>query len=177
MTWDAFTEMRQLDGNIVWRDQVISLSSFNAGVSQLLLASTGKINLANDKYEFKLPIKIASASEAAQLKGCSLGTTNYWVDRGLSLLRCKGSFGAIDPVKDCGFDKSALGDLTKDFAEYKLREKHGAKIDAAEQKVEEKKQEVKQQVEDKKQELINKLQNKLFKMPASSAAESSAAAE
>lgn len=174
VTWDAFTEMRQLDGNIVWRDQVISLNSFNAGVSQLLLASTGKINLANDKYEFKLPIKIASASEAAQLKGCSLGTTNYWVDRGLSLLRCKGSFGAIDPVKDCGFDKSALGDLTKDFAEYKLREKHGAKIEAAEQKVEEKKQEVKQQVEDKKQELINKLQNKLFKTPASAAASSAA---
>lgn len=174
VSWDAFTEMRQLDGNIVWRDQVISLNSFNAGVSQLLLASTGKINLANDKYEFKLPIKIASASEAAQLKGCSLGTTNYWVDRGLSLLRCKGSFGAIDPVKDCGFDKSALGDLTKDFAEYKLREKHGAKIEAAEQKVEEKKQEVKQQVEDKKQELINKLQNKLFKTPQSSAASSAA---
>ncbi len=177
VNWDAYTEMRQLDGNIVWRDQVISLNSFNAGVSQLLLASTGKINLANDKYEFKLPIKIASASEAAQLKGCSLGTTNYWVDRGLSLLRCKGAFGAIDPLKDCGFDKSALADLTKDFAEYKLREKHGAKIEAAEQKVEEKKQEVKQQVEEKKQELINKLQNKLFKTPKSAAAESSAAAQ
>ncbi len=178
VTWDAFTEMRQLDGNIVWRDQVISLNSFNAGVSQLLLASTGKINLASDQYEFKLPIKIASASEAAQLKGCSLGTTNYWVDRGLSLLRCKGSFGAIDPVKDCGFDKSALGDLTKDFAEYKLREKHGAKIEAAEQQVkqqvDEKKQEMKQQVEEKKQELINKLQNKLFKTPASAAASSAA---
>ncbi|MFC3115778.1 AsmA family protein [Cellvibrio fontiphilus] len=174
VTWDAFTEMRQLDGNIVWRDQVISLNSFNAGVSQLLLASTGQINLANDQYEFKLPIKIASASAAAQLKGCSLGTTNYWVDRGLSLLRCKGSVGALDPVKDCGFDKSALGDLTKDFAEYKLREKHGAKIEEAEQKVEAKKQEVKQQVEEKKQELINKLQNKLFKTPASAAASSSA---
>lgn len=178
VTWDAFTEMRQLDGNIVWRDQVISLNSFNAGVSQLLLASSGKINLASDQYEFKLPIKIASASEAAQLKGCSLGTTNYWVDRGLSLLRCKGSFGAIDPVKDCGFDKSALGDITKDFAEYKLREKHGAKIEAAEQQVkqqvDEKKQEMKQQVEEKKQELINKLQNKLFKTPASAAASSAA---
>jgi AsmA protein len=178
VSWDAYTEMRQLDGNIVWRDQVISLNSFNAGVSQLLLASTGQINLASDKYEFKLPIKIASASDAARLKGCSLGTTtNYWVDRGLSLLRCKGSFGAIDPLKDCGFDKSALGDLTKDFAEYKLREKHGAKIEAAEQKVEEKKQEVKEQVEEKKQELINKLQNKLFKTPKSSSAASSAEAQ
>src|SRR5690606_29071746 len=118
-------------------------------------------------------IKIAAASESARLKGCSLGATNYWVDRGLSLLRCAGSFGAIDPLKDCGFDKNALGDLTKDFAEYKVREKHGDKIEAAEQKVEEKKQELKQKTEEKKQELINKLQNKLFKTPKSSEAETS----
>lgn len=172
VSWDDFTEMRQLDGNIVWRDQVITLSSFNAGVSQLLLASTGAINLLTDKYEFKLPLKLADASAAASMKGCSLSTTNYWVDRSLSLLRCKGSLGAIDPLKDCGFDKSALASLTKDFAEYKLREKHGAKIDAAEQKLADKKQEVKEQVEDKKQELINKLQNKLFKTPQSAAATS-----
>lgn len=150
VTWDSFTELRQLNGNIVWRDQVINLESFNAGVSQLLLASTGKINLASGKYEFKLPIKLAEASENATLKGCTLGTGNYWVGRGLSLLRCKGSLDAINPVKDCGFDKSALGDLTKDYAEYKLREKHGAKIDAAEQKL-----------KDKKQELLNDANKKL----------------
>lgn len=172
VTWDDFTEMRQLDGNIIWRDQIITLNSFNAGVSQLLLASTGAINLQTDKYEFKLPLKLADASAAASMKGCSLSTTNYWVDRSLSLLRCKGSLAAIDPLKDCGFDKSALASLTKDFAEYKLREKHGAKIDAAEQKLEEKKQEAKAQVEEKKQELLNKLQNKLFKTPKSSAAAS-----
>ncbi|WP_084618413.1 AsmA family protein [Cellvibrio sp. OA-2007] len=175
VSWDDFTELRQLDGNLVWRDQVITLSSFNAGVSQLLLASTGVINLLTDKYEFKLPLKLADASAAASMKGCSLSTTNYWVDRSLSLLRCKGSLAAIDPLKDCGFDKSALTSLTKDFAEYKLREKHGAKIDAAEQKLEEKKQEAKAQVEEKKQELINKLQNKLFKTPKSAAAASVAA--
>ncbi len=172
VSWDDFTELRQLDGNLVWRDHVITLSSFNAGVSQLLLASTGVINLLTDQYEFKLPLKLADASAAASMKGCSLSTTNYWVDRSLSLLRCKGSLAAIDPLKDCGFDKSALTSLTKDFAEYKLREKHGAKIDAAEQKLEEKKQEAKAQVEEKKQELINKLQNKLFKTPKSAAAAS-----
>lgn len=175
VSWDAFTEMRQLDGNIVWREQMITLNSFNAGVSQLLLASTGVINLLTDQYEFKLPFKLADASAAASLKGCSVATTNYWVGRSLSLLRCKGSLTAIDPLNDCGFDKSALGDLTKDFAEYKLREKHGAKIDAAEQKFEAQKQDVKQQVEDKKQELIDKLQNKLFKTPRSSVAASAAA--
>lgn len=150
VTWDAFTEMRQLNGNVVWKDQVIDLGSFNAGVSQLLLTSTGKINLAKDKYEFKLPLKLAEASEIANLKGCSLSSSNFWVDRGLSLLRCKGSLGAINPLSDCGFDKGALADLTKDFAEYKLREKHGAKIDAAEEKL-----------KNKKQDLLDKANEKL----------------
>jgi AsmA protein len=150
VTWDSFTEMRELNGNITWRDQVITLESFNAGVSQLLLASTGKINLAKGKYEFKLPLRIAEASQTMSLKGCSLGASHYWMERGLSLLRCKGSFEAINPLKDCGIDKSALGDLTKDYAEYKLREKHGAKIDAAEQKL-----------KDKKQELLNRANEKL----------------
>jgi len=176
ITWDSFTEMRQLDGNIIWQDQIIKLDNFSAGVSQLLLNSTGKINLATDKYEFKLPLKLAEASQAASLKGCSLSTTNYWVDRGLSLLRCKGKFAAIDPIKDCGFDKSALGDLTKDFAEYKLREKHGAKIEAAEQKVDEKKQELKQKVDDKKKDLFNKLQSKLLKPEKTSSAASTSSA-
>ena len=150
VTWDSFTEMRQLNGNLVWKDKVINLQSFNAGVSQLLLASTGQINLGSGKYEFKLPFKLTEASANASLKGCSVGTENYWLDRSLSLLRCKGAFGAIDPLKDCGFDKSGLASLTKDFAEYKLREKHGAKIDAAEQKL-----------KDEKQNLLDKASEKL----------------
>ena len=174
VSWDDFTELRQLDGNLVWRDQVITLNRFNAGVSQLLLASTGAINLLTDHYEFKLPLKLADASAAAKINGCNLGTTNYWVDRSLSLLRCKGSLARLDPLQDCGFDKRALASLTQDFAEYKLREKHGAKIEAAEQKLAEKKQEAKAQVEEKKQELLNKLQQKLFKAPASAAAASAA---
>jgi AsmA protein len=167
VVWDAFTEMRALEGNMVWRDQVIQLEKFNAGVSQLLLASTGAINLASNTYEFKLPIKLSEASQAASLKGCTLSSPNFWVDRGLSLLRCKGAFGAINPLNDCGFDKGAVKDLVKDFAEYKLREKHGAKLEAAEKKIDEKKQqvkdEVKEKVEEKKKDFFNKLQNKLLK--------------
>lgn len=140
IAWDAFTEMRKLDGKVVWKDQVITLESFNAGVSQLLLNSTGKINLASDKYEFKMPLKLAQASDAAAVKGCNITISSYWADRSLSLLRCKGSFAGLNPLTDCGFDKTALRELTKDFAEYKLREKHGAKIDAAKQKLDDKKQ-------------------------------------
>ena len=47
-------------------------------------------------------------------------------------------------------DSTAVRELAKDFAEYKLKEKHGDKIDEAKQKV-----------EDKKQELLNDLQDSL----------------
>jgi len=150
VTWDSFTEMRQLNGNLVWKDGVINLQSFNAGVSQLLLASSGQLNLGSGKYEIKLPFKLTEASANASLKGCSIGTENYWLGRSLSLLRCKGNLGAINPLKDCGFDNKGLASLTKDFAEFKLREKHGAKIDAAEQKL-----------QDKKQALLDKASEKL----------------
>jgi AsmA protein len=60
----------------------------------------------------------------------------------------------MDPLKDCGPDKEMLIEVTKDYAEYKIKQKHGAKI-------EEKKQEVKAKVEDKKKKLFDKLQKKL----------------
>ncbi len=184
VTWDSFTEMRQLNGNVIWKDKVIELQSFNAGVSQLLLASTGQINLGSGKYEFKLPFKLTDASASASLKGCSVATENYWLNRSLSLLRCKGALGTINPVKDCGFDKSGLASLTKDFAEYKLREKHGAKIDAAEQKLNDKKQSLLDKASEKlgsdekatkPKDLLNNLLKKKLGGEQSSSAASSAA--
>lgn len=61
----------------------------------------------------------------------------------MSLLRCKGIYAEINPAKDCRPDKDMLNAVIKDFAEYKLKEKHGEKIEA------------------KKAELLKKLDDKL----------------
>jgi AsmA protein len=61
----------------------------------------------------------------------------------MTLLRCKGDYAQINPAQDCRPDKDLLVELTKDYAEYKIKEKHGAKIEA------------------KKEELIKKLDDKL----------------
>lgn len=61
----------------------------------------------------------------------------------MNLLRCKGKYAEINPASDCRPDKDMLNALIKDFAAYKLKEKHGAKI------------------EEKKSELIKKLDEKL----------------
>lgn len=147
-TWPEYTEMRELVGKITLANRVVDIENFRAGVEKLSLSSTGKINLVNKEYDFLLPLtlmKDATDSETSirtSAQGCSV-TSNYWAERSMSLLRCKGSFAEINPAKDCRPDKDALTSLTKDYAEYKLREKHGAKAEA------------------KKAELIKKLDDKL----------------
>jgi AsmA protein len=175
--WDEYTEMNELSGSIKWRDEIITIDAFKAGVEKLQLGSSGKINLATDEYDIFLPFKLLkdktdtiTAEQVAvttSAGGCSIGS-QYWLERGLELLRCKGSFDAINPLSDCRPDKELLAELTKDYAVYKLKEKHGAKY-------EEKKDELKQKVEKEKNKLFDKLQQHLNKGAASSAATSAAA--
>jgi len=181
-TWDEFTELSELSGSIKWRDEIITIDTFKAGVEKLQLGSTGKINLATDQYDIYLPLKLVKdktdtiteqqVAVTTSAGGCSIGS-QYWLERGLELLRCKGSFGAINPLSDCRPDSELLTELTKDYAVYKLKEKHGAKY-------EEKKDELKGKVEKEKNRFLDKLQKQLNKGTASSAAAvdaSSAAAE
>lgn len=173
--WNEFTEMNELSGSVKWRDQIITIDTFKAGVEKLQLSSSGKINLANDQYDIFLPFKLlkdkTDAVSAEQVvvttsaNGCSVGSY-YWVERGLELLRCKGSLAEINPLSDCRPDKELLVELTKDYAAYKIKEKHGAKIET-------KKQELKEKVEAQKNQLLDKLQKKLNQGIASSMAVSS----
>lgn len=170
--WEEYTELNELSGSIKWRDQVITIDTFKAGVEKLQLNSQGKINLATDTYDLQLPFKLVkdqtdtvTAEQVAvstSANGCSIGS-NYWLERGMDLLRCKGSFSEINPLGDCRPDTEKLIDLTKDYATYKLKEKHGAEF-------EEKKAELKEKVEKEKNKLFDKLQQRLNKGASSSAA-------
>jgi AsmA protein len=159
--WQDLTQLTEVSGSIKLRDEKVVIDSFKAGVENLLLSSSGSIDLANDKYNLLLPFSFLKSASTAAIEGevstgqqgCVMGD-NYWVERGMNLLRCKGKLSGMEPLKDCGPDKELLLDITKDYAEYKIKKKHGAKI-------EEKKQEVKAKVEDKKQKLFDKLQKKL----------------
>lgn len=144
--WESFTQMRELSGKITMANRVLSVDNFNAGVHQLLLGTQGKLDLGKQSYDFTLPLKLLE--EETSERGCRVAS-NYWINRSLSLLRCRGSLESVNPLKDCGLDSKGLTSLTKDFAEYKLREKHGDKIDAAEQKVEEKKEELLKKLDEK----------------------------
>mgnify|MGYP001014766976 CR=1 FL=1 len=147
-TWNGYTELRELSGKITVAKRVINIESLNAGVEKLLLGSNGNINLVNGSYDFSLPLKLVRdandtpTSITTSAQGCKV-TSNYWAERSMNLLRCKGKYAEINPASDCRPDKDMLNALIKDFAAYKLKEKHGAKI------------------EEKKSELIKKLDEKL----------------
>lgn len=181
--WNAYTEMNELSGSIKIRDQIVTIDTFKAGVEKLQLGSTGKINLATDEYDIFLPFKLlkgktdtvtseqvaVTTSADTSSGGCSIGS-QYWLERGLELLRCRGSFDEINPLKDCRPDSALLRELTKDYAVYKLKEKHGAKY-------EEKKEELKEKVEKEKNRFLDKLQQRLNKGATSSVQAITPAAE
>ena len=171
-TWEDYTELSELSGTIKLRNEIVTIDTFKAGVEKLQLGSSGKINLATDKYDILLPFKLlkdntdtaadGQVAVSTSAGGCSVGNS-YWLERGLELLRCKGSFAEIDPLSDCRPDKELLTELTKDYAVYKIKEKHGAEY-------EEKKEEIKEKFEKEKNKLFDKLQQRLNKNAASSAA-------
>ena len=146
-TWNAYTELRELNGKVAIAKGIVTIESLNAGVEKLLLSSTGNINLINGSYDFSLPLKLvrdandSPTSITTSPQGCTV-TSNYWAERSMSLLRCKGAYAEINPASDCRPDKDMLNAVIKDFAEYKLKEKYGAKADA-------KKEELKQKLEEK----------------------------
>lgn len=146
VAWDPFTEMRELSGKITMANSVVNVESIKAGVHQLELGTNGKIDLAAGGYDLMLPMKLLNEETSAN--GCRV-PGNYWINRSLSLLRCHGSLETLNPLTDCRPDSKGLANLTKDFAEFKLREKHGDKIDAAEQKVDQKKEELLQKLDKK----------------------------
>lgn len=147
-TWNGYTELRELSGKITMAKRIVNIESLHAGVEKLLLSSTGNIDLTKGSYDFTLPLKLVrdaadtATSITTSAQGCIVGS-NYWAERSMNLLRCKGKFAEINPVSDCRPDKDMLNALIKDFAEYKLKAKYGEKA------------------ETKKAELIKKLDEKL----------------
>ncbi len=147
-TWNTYTELKQLSGKAAVAKRLVTVENVSANVEKLLLGTHGTINLASGAYDFLLPLKLSRdaadtpTSITTSPQGCKV-TSNYWVERSMTLLRCKGAYAQMDPAKDCRPDKDQLNNLVKEYAAYKLKEKHGAKV------------------EEKKSELLKKLDEKL----------------
>ncbi|VUD51749.1 hypothetical protein TDB9533_01490 [Thalassocella blandensis] len=169
-TWQNFSQMQALLANIHFENNKISINTLNAGIANLLLASDGSLNLGGDSYKINLPLKLQESTEAkgktgsfkTSQNGCAI-QSNYWVTRGLTLMECKGAISTLNPIKDCRPDESALKKLVKDYAEFKIKEKHGDDIKQLEQKADKKKEALKDDIDEKLKEKVDekKIEEKL----------------
>lgn len=112
-TWPEFTNMQPLAGSIRMRNEVITIESFEASVEALILGVKGNINLADDAYDLKLPLRLVEKTTSEN--GCTV-SSNYWLDRSLELLRCRGSLSEMAPLGDCRIDGRGLESMAKDYA-------------------------------------------------------------
>lgn len=156
--WPEYTEMQQLAGEITFVNQTITVEEFTAAVRNLAMNLRGYVNLAEDQFDLTVPLTLKKTSTSEQ--GCHV-KSNFWLDRSISLLRCRGSLENLDPVSDCRPDSSGLKKLVKDFAAYQVKEKHGEKVEAAEEKLDQEKEEAKQKAEEKIKEEGKRVEDKL----------------
>ncbi|WP_041522309.1 AsmA family protein [Gilvimarinus agarilyticus] len=127
--WPELTQMHDLQGRVKLREQVITIESFTAGVEQLLLGLNGQVDLAGQTFDLRLPLTLEQRSTSEQ--GCTVNS-NYWVNRSLSLLRCRGSITELAPAKDCRLDSKALESLLGDYTKYRLQKELTRKLGADE---------------------------------------------
>ncbi|WP_111641357.1 AsmA family protein [Marinimicrobium alkaliphilum] len=130
--WPDYTEMRQLAGTVQMRGWEITVEEFNAGVQQLIMGLTGGLNLDTSAYDIRLPLRLGESQTSEH--GCRM-TSNYWVDRSLSLVRCRGTLTELNPLADCRIDGRGLESLAREFAEFQVRERYGDQIDDAQQRI------------------------------------------
>ena len=144
-SWPEYTEMDQLSGQINLVEGKVTIEQFAAGVEHLAVSAEGEINLFSGGFDITLPLTLTESSTSET--GCRV-QSDFWLDRNLSLLRCRGSLKTLNPTSDCRQDSEGLKSLTKDFAAYKLQQQYGEEIEAAEKQLDEKKEELRDKLQE-----------------------------
>jgi len=133
--WPDYTQLTELSGQAVVQNQLVNLKDVRAGVERLSLGVQGQVDLQQALVDLTLPLSLGSESTSEQ--GCQV-PSNYWINRSLSLLRCRGSLDAFNPAKDCRPDKEGLAQLAQDYARFRLEDKAKGKVEEKTGKLKEK---------------------------------------
>ncbi|RZA08617.1 MAG: AsmA family protein [Moraxellaceae bacterium] len=163
--WPEFTQLQDLTGEITITPTRVEFMRLHSRVDKLQLDSEGVWERDTDAFRMRLPItllQITSAEDA--IKGCTIGS-DYWVNRRLSLLECKGKLASLDAKRDCGIDRAGVAEVLKDYALYKIKKGEGINVDHIKEKAAEKKAELKEKIDaNLDREQAKKLEDKLKKM-------------
>lgn len=160
--WPEFTQLQDLIGEFAITPEQVTFNRLFSRVDKLQVDGTGVWERQSDEIRVQLPITLLQMADAeSTIKGCTIGS-DYWVNRKMSLLECKGKLASLDAKRDCGIDKTGVAGLLKDYALYKLKKGEGINVENLKEKASEKKAELKEKLDatlDKEQ--VKKIEEKL----------------
>lgn len=116
--WPTYTQLNNLKGNILWRDQKILLPSFTTGLGNLAVSGNGTINLVDESYNMLITANLQG--DQTSENGCPIKSKSIR-NRDIPL-RCTGSFAENGEGK-CLPDKQFINQLLQDKIKEKLFDK------------------------------------------------------
>ncbi|MGQ9427176.1 AsmA family protein [Gilvimarinus sp. F26214L] len=138
--WPRRTRISEVEGRLSVADSRLTIDTLNANVENLVLTSTGYLDLEAMDYRIRMPMRLPQ--ERTSPSGC-LVESNFLRNRELDVLGCAGSLDTMDFGEQCGLDTQAVADLAKDAVRYNL-----------EKRTTEKKEEVRETLREKLRERL-----------------------
>lgn len=165
--WQAFTELQPVEVKVRYNNNLVSMESLGATISNLFASASGEFNLETGKFDF--PISLSLKSLGVDKTSC-MNINEKWLNRSLPL-RCKGSLDKIG-IDTCLPDTDLIGDILKNkfkaeadakLAEEKarLKEKTDAEKARAKEKLEEEKRRSQEKLDEEKRRAEDKAKKKL----------------
>lgn len=117
-TWANYTRLKDLQSDIHWKNQIITLPNLTTGMGNVAVAGNGTVNLEQEAYNMLITANLQSDSTSED--GCHIKSKSIR-NRDIPL-RCTGSFAENGEGK-CRPDKQFINQLLQDKIKDKLFDK------------------------------------------------------
>lgn len=117
-TWANYTQLKGVESDIHWKNQIITLPNLTTGMGNIAVAGNGTINLEQEAYNMLITANLQGDSTSET--GCHIKSKSIR-NRDIPL-RCTGSFAENGEGK-CRPDKQFINQLLQDKIKEKLFDK------------------------------------------------------
>lgn len=155
--WPARTQISDVEGQLTFENSRLTIASLVAYVENLVMTSTGYLDLAEMEYRIRMPMRIAQEKTSAS--GC-LVESNFLQNREVDVLGCAGSLEQMDFAEQCGLDRGAVADLAQQAVRYNVEKRADEKKEEIREDVKEKLRERLGEEEDSTRNLLRDLLNR-----------------
>lgn len=120
--WKGYTHLQDLSGQFSLRDEVLSITSLDAGVEALAVKARGSLQLTDQSFDIPLDVNVTGQRD--ETLACQI--RDRWRNQDLPL-RCRGSLDTIG-ARTCLPDKERLGKLLESETKQELQDKLSEKL-------------------------------------------------